>query len=68
LEIRENYEFARPPGARVVDIAHRAAFFYCFASLAIARLIEFSPFNAFSQTIIVAFLLGYFLSTVSGYI
>ena len=51
-----------------VNIAHRAAFFYCFASLAIARLIEFSPFNAFWQTVIVAFPLGYFLLTVAGYI
>ncbi len=50
-----------------VDIAHRASFFYCFASLVIARLIEFSPFSDFWQIIIVAFPLSYFILTVIGY-
>lgn len=51
-----------------VDIAHRASFFYSFASLVIAKLIEFSPFNEFWQIVIVAFPLIYFVLTVIGYI
>ncbi len=50
-----------------VDIAHRASFFYSFASLVIAKLIEFSPFSQFWQIVIIAFPLGYFLLTVIGY-
>jgi hypothetical protein len=51
-----------------VDIAHRASFFYSFASLVIAKLIEFSPFSAAQQTVIVAVPLLYFILTVIGYI
>lgn len=51
-----------------VDIAHRASFFYSFASLVIAKLIEFSPFNEFWQIVIVAFPLIYFVLTVIGYV
>ncbi len=51
-----------------VDIAHRASFFYSFASLVIAKLIEFSPFDQFQQTVIVAVPLLYFGLTVAGYI
>ena len=50
-----------------VDIAHRTSFFYSFASLVIARLIEFSPFSEFWQTAIVAAPLLYFAMTVVGY-
>lgn len=50
-----------------VDIAHRTSFFYCFASLVISRLIEFSPFGNFWQVAAVAFPLGYFILTVIGY-
>lgn len=50
-----------------VDIAHRASFFYSFASLVIAQLIGFSPFNYFWQTVIIAFPLSYFILTVIGY-
>jgi len=51
-----------------VDIAHRASFFYSFASLVIAKLIEFSPFNQTWQTVIVAVPILYFILTVVGYI
>ncbi len=51
-----------------VDIAHRASFFYSFASLVLAKLLEFSPFGVFWQTVIVAFPLVYFLLSVAGYI
>ncbi|HVE59189.1 MAG TPA: hypothetical protein VNB22_20365 [Pyrinomonadaceae bacterium] len=51
-----------------VDIAHRASFFYSFASLVIAKLIEFSPFSQTWQTMIVAVPLLYFVLTVIGYI
>ena len=51
-----------------VDIAHRASFFYSFASLVIAKLIEFSPFSELWQVVIVAVPLIYFILTVIGYI
>ena len=51
-----------------VDIAHRASFFYSFACLVIAKLIEFSPFDQFQQTVLVAVPLIYFGLTVAGYI
>src|SRR6186997_1706210 len=51
-----------------VDIAHRASFFYSFASLVIAKLIEFSPFSQTWQTVIVAVPILYFVLTVIGYI
>jgi hypothetical protein len=50
-----------------VDIAHRTSFFYSFASLVIARLLEFSPFSQPAQLVIVALPLSYFLLTVIGY-
>jgi len=50
-----------------VDIAHRTSFFYSFASLVIAKLIEFSPFSEFWQIVIVAAPLLYFAMTVIGY-
>jgi hypothetical protein len=51
-----------------VDIAHRTSFFYSFASLVIAKLMEFSPFSEFWQIVIVAVPLFYFISAVAGYI
>lgn len=50
-----------------IDIAHRASFFYSFASLVIAKLLEFSPFSPNWQIVIAAFPLAYFLLTVAGY-
>lgn len=50
-----------------VDIAHRTSFFYCFAALVIAKLLEFSPFSPGAQTAIAALPLGFFLLTVGGY-
>jgi len=50
-----------------VDIAHRASFFYSFASLVIAKLLEFSPFSPNFQLLIAVFPLSYFLLTVAGY-
>lgn len=50
-----------------VDIAHRTSFFYSFASLVIAKLIEFSPFSELQQVLIVAAPLLYFAMTVIGY-
>jgi hypothetical protein len=50
-----------------VDTAHRASFFYSFASLVIAKLIEFSPFDPQWQMVIVIAPLSYFLLTVAGY-
>jgi hypothetical protein len=50
-----------------VDIAHRASFFYSFACLVIAKLMEFSPFGNFWQILIVAVPLSYFILSVIGY-
>ncbi len=50
-----------------VDIAHRTSFFYSFASLVIAKLIEFSPFSELQQIVIVTAPLLYFVMTVIGY-
>lgn len=50
-----------------VDIAHRASFFYSFACLVIAKLMEFSPFSNFWQILIVAVPLIYFILSVVGY-
>lgn len=51
-----------------VDIAHRASFFYSFACLVIAKLLEFSPFGEKWQLAVVAFPLLYFALTVIGYV
>ena len=51
-----------------VDIAHRASFFYSFASLVIAALVAFSPLSREWQVIIVLFPLAYFVLSVAGYI
>ena len=51
-----------------VDIAHRASFFYSFASLVIAALIFFSPFSREWQVVIVLLPLAYFALTVIGYV
>lgn len=51
-----------------VNLAHLASFFYSFASLVIAKLIEYSPFSPAVQTVIVAVPIVFFLLTVAGYI
>ncbi len=51
-----------------VDIAHRTSFFYSFASLVIAKLIEFSPFSTPVRTVIVTVPTAFFAITVLGYI
>lgn len=51
-----------------VDIAHRTSLFYSFASLVIAKLIEFSPFSTGWQIVIVLMPLVYFLLAVIGYV
>jgi len=43
-----------------VEIIHHSSFFYSFACLVIARLIEYSPFSPGIQFIIVALPLVYF--------
>jgi len=51
-----------------VDIAHRASFFYSFACLVIAKLIEYSPFGGSVRLLIVAVPIAFFALTVTGYI
>ncbi|MGB7925986.1 MAG: hypothetical protein WCF57_22290 [Pyrinomonadaceae bacterium] len=50
-----------------VDIAHRASFLYSFASLVIARLLEYSPFTVTAQVLIAAVPLFYFAVTIVEY-
>jgi hypothetical protein len=50
-----------------VDIAHRASFFYSFASLVIAKLISYSPFGPAVQLLIVLTPIAFFVLTVIGY-
>jgi hypothetical protein len=51
-----------------VDIAHRSSFLYSFASLVIAKLIEFSPFSPGWQIVIVLVPLLYFALAVIAYV
>lgn len=51
-----------------VDIAHRASFFYSFACLVIAKLLEFSPFGEVWQIVFTAIPLIFFILSVLGYI
>ena len=51
-----------------VDIAHRTSFFYSFASLVIAKLIEYSPFSSIWQVVIVLIPLVYFAISVLAYV
>lgn len=51
-----------------VDIAHRASFFYSFACLVIAKLIEYSPFRPVIQLAAVVVPIAFFVLTVAGYI
>jgi hypothetical protein len=50
-----------------VDIAHRASFLYSFASLVIAKLLEYSPFPVAVQVLIAAIPLFYFAVTIVQY-
>lgn len=51
-----------------VDIAHRASFFYSFACLVIAKLIEYSPFRPDMQLYAVLLPIAFFVLTVIGYV
>ena len=51
-----------------VDIAHRASLLYSFASLVIAKLLEYSPYNVTVQTWAAAVPLSFFAITIAGYI
>ncbi|MBV9960380.1 MAG: hypothetical protein JO360_18280 [Acidobacteria bacterium] len=51
-----------------VDIAHRAALLYSFASLVIARLLEYSPYSVRVQFWAAAVPLAFFAITIAGYI
>ena len=50
-----------------VDIAHRASLLYSFASLVIAKLLEYSPFPTSIQICIAAVPLFYFAVTIIEY-
>jgi hypothetical protein len=50
-----------------IDIAHRASFLYSFASLVIARLLEYSPFPVPAQVCIAAIPIFYFAVTIIEY-
>jgi hypothetical protein len=50
-----------------IDIAHRASLLYSFASLVMAKLIEFSPYSQNVQLIITGVPLIYFALTIVQY-
>ena len=50
-----------------VDTAHRASFLYSFASLVIAKLLEYSPFSTSTQVLLAAIPLFYFAVTIVQY-
>lgn len=50
-----------------VDIAHRASLLYSFASLVIARLLEYSPFPVAVQVLAASIPLFYFAVTILEY-
>ena len=51
-----------------VDIAHRASLLYSFASLVIAKLLEYSPYSVKVQTWAAAVPIAFFAITIAGYI
>lgn len=51
-----------------VDIAHRASLLYSFASLVIAKLLEYSPYKVTVQMWAAAVPIAFFAITVCGYI
>ena len=50
-----------------IDIAHRAALLYSFASLVMAKLLEYSPYSQTIQLVAVALPLLFFAITIGGY-
>ncbi len=51
-----------------VDIAHRAALLYSFASLVIAKLVEYSPWSETVDLLAVFFPVLYFALAIGGYV
>jgi hypothetical protein len=51
-----------------IDIAHRVAFFYSFAMLVIAKLLEYSLYSETFQLVAVGLLLVFFVTTVGGHL
>ncbi len=50
-----------------IDIAHRASLLYSFASLVMAKLLEYSPYSPGVQLVAVGFPLLFFAVTIGGY-
>jgi hypothetical protein len=50
-----------------IDIAHRASFLYSFATLVIARLLEFSPYSTTVQLVAAGVPIIFFALTITGY-
>jgi hypothetical protein len=51
-----------------IDIAHRASLLYSFATLVMAKLIEFSPYSGNFQIVIVVVPIVYFALTIFQYV
>lgn len=51
-----------------IDIAHRVAFFYSFAMLVVAKLLEYSPYAVWLQISAITLILVFFVSTVFGHL
>src|SRR5437764_7170499 len=49
-----------------IDIAHRASFLYSFASLVIAKLLEYNPYSTRVQIIAATVPLAFFAITIVG--
>jgi len=68
VKYRRMMESAEPQAPVYIDIAHRAAFFYSFAALVMARLLEQ---NAFPENVLLAAafsVLTFFTLTILGYL
>ena len=50
-----------------IDIAHRASLLYSFASLVMAKLLEYSPYSQSIQLVAVSLPLFFFAVTIGGY-
>lgn len=51
-----------------IDIAHRVAFFYSFAMLVVAKLLEYNPYSETLQLGAIGALLVFFVTTVGGHL
>jgi len=51
-----------------IDVAHRTALLYAFAMLVAARLLEFNPYSAATQTFAAGLMITFFALTLAGHL